>query len=111
MWWIHKYYAKLKKVIYCGTFTAGGLKETVQDGKLIITQEGRNKKFLKQVEQITFSGDYANSVGQPVLYVTERAVFKLTPAGMELIEIAPGIDMEKIYWHIWNLSQLSMLSN
>lgn len=84
-----------KKVIYCGTFTAGGLKETVQDGKLIITQEGRNKKFLKQVEQITFSGDYANSVGQPVLYVTERAVFKLTPAGMELIEIAPGIDMEK----------------
>lgn len=84
-----------KKVIYCGTFTAGGLKESVKDGKLVIDQEGRNVKFLKQVEQITFSGDYANSVGQPVLYVTERAVFKLTPAGVELIEIAPGIDMEK----------------
>lgn len=84
-----------KKVIYCGTFTAGGLKEKCEDGKLIITQEGRNKKFKKDVEQITFSGSYALSVNQPVLYVTERAVFRLTPEGLELTEVAPGIDIEK----------------
>mgnify|MGYP004457701991 FL=1 len=82
-----------KQVIFCGTFTAGGLKEKIEDGKLVIVQEGRNKKFLKHVEQVTFSGAYANTVGQPVLYVTERAVFKLTPDGLELIEIAPGIDL------------------
>ncbi|MCI1750777.1 MAG: acyl CoA:acetate/3-ketoacid CoA transferase [Megasphaera cerevisiae] len=84
-----------KKVIFCGTFTAGGLKEDVRDGKLIITNEGKNKKFLKQVEQITFSGSYAVLVNQPVLYVTERAVFLLTKDGLELTEIAPGIDLEK----------------
>lgn len=82
-----------KQVIFCGTFTAGGLKEKIEDGKLVIVQEGRSKKFLKHVEQVTFSGAYANTVGQPVLYVTERAVFKLTPDGLELIEIAPGIDL------------------
>ena len=84
-----------KQVIFCGTFTAGGLKEKIENGKLIIIQEGRNKKFLKHVEQVTFSGTYANTVGQPVLYVTERAVFKLTQNGLELIEIAPGIELEK----------------
>lgn len=82
-------------VVFCGTFTAGGLKVEVKDGNLKILEEGRNKKFLKQVEQITFSGDYANKVGQNVLYITERAVFKLTPNGLELVEIAPGIDLEK----------------
>ncbi len=84
-----------KKVVYCGTFTAGGLRINVAKGKLEIVQEGKNKKFLKDVEQITFSGQYAAKVGQPVLYVTERAVFRLTPEGVELTEIAPGIDLEK----------------
>nr|MBP9551731.1 acyl CoA:acetate/3-ketoacid CoA transferase [Veillonella sp.] len=84
-----------KQVVFCGTFTAKGLKTEVQDGKLVIVQEGANKKFLKEVEQVTFSGKYAQSVEQPVLYVTERAVFKLTPKGLELTEIAPGIDLEK----------------
>ena len=84
-----------KKLIYCGTFTAGGLKEEVADGKLVISVEGKNKKFLAHVEQVTFSGEYANSIGQPVLYITERAVFKLTPEGLELIEVAPGIDIDK----------------
>ena len=83
-----------KKVVYCGTFTAKGLKTECKDGKLVITQEGAKKKFVNKVEQITFSGDYANKVHQPVLYITERAVFELRPEGVTLVEIAPGIDLQ-----------------
>lgn len=83
-----------KKVVYCGTFTTKGLKTACRDGKLVILQEGSKKKFVKQVEQVTFSGKYANKVKQPVLYITERAVFELRPEGVTLIEIAPGIDLE-----------------
>ncbi|SDF58324.1 acyl CoA:acetate/3-ketoacid CoA transferase [Sporolituus thermophilus] len=84
-----------KRVVFCGTFTAGGLKVQVEDGKLRILNEGKAKKFLRQVEQITFSGLYAQKIKQPVMYITERAVFELTPEGMMLTEIAPGIDLEK----------------
>jgi propionate CoA-transferase len=84
-----------KNLVYCGTFTAGGLKETVADGKLTIDQEGRNKKFVKEVQQITFSGEYGIESNQNVLYVTERAVFKLVEGGLQLIEIAPGVDLQK----------------
>jgi propionate CoA-transferase len=86
---------KAKKVIFVGTFTAGGLKVSVRDGVLSIDQEGRVPKFVQQVEHVTFSGAYAVSKRQPVLYVTERCVFRLTTAGMELIEVAPGVDIEK----------------
>ena len=83
-----------KRVYYCGTFTAGGLKCSTKDGKLIIDQEGKSDKFIDAVEQITFSGKYANKVGQPVMYITERAVFELREDGIYLIEVAPGIDIQ-----------------
>ena len=84
-----------KKVVFCGTFTAGGLKVEIKNGKLNIIQEGKSNKFIKTVEQITFSGDYAVDVSQPVLYITERAVFELSSKGVVLTEIAPGVDLEK----------------
>lgn len=84
-----------KKCVFCGTFTAGGLKTEIVDGELHILSEGRHKKFLKNVEHITFSGDYARENGQSVLYVTERAVFEMTSEGLVLREIAPGVDLEK----------------
>jgi len=83
-----------KRVIFCGTFTAGGLKTEVEDGKLVILQEGREIKFRDSVEQITFSGIYANKTDQPVMYITERAVFELRKDGVYLIEVAPGIDIQ-----------------
>lgn len=84
-----------KNVIFCGTFTAGGLKIEVKKGQLNIVTEGKNKKFINAVEQITFSGDTANGNNQPVYYVTERAVFQLGKEGLILIEIAPGVDLKK----------------
>ncbi len=84
-----------KRIVFVGTFTADGLKVSVQDGKLRIIQEGKVKKFVNQVEHITFSGKYAVMKNQPVLYVTERCVFSITKEGIELIEIAPGMDVKK----------------
>lgn len=84
-----------RAVVFAGTFTAGGLEVDIAYGKVRIMQEGRARKFVKSVEQVTFAGQYAASRSQPVLYVTERCVFQLTPGGLELIEVAPGIDIEK----------------
>ena len=83
-----------KRVFFCGTFTAGGLSVSFDNDELQIVSEGREQKFIKQVEQITFSGEYANKTGQPVLYITERAVFELRKDGVYLIEVAPGIDIQ-----------------
>jgi propionate CoA-transferase len=84
------------KVIFLGTFTAGGLKVAIEDGQLRIAQEGTARKFVGgTVEHVTFSGEYAVKRGQQVVYITERCVFSLTPDGLELTEIAPGIDLRK----------------
>jgi propionate CoA-transferase len=84
-----------KKVVFVGTFTAGRLQIAVEDRRLRIVSDGKVKKFVAEVEHRTFSGDYAAKRGQPVLYVTERCVFELAPDGLELIEVAPGIDVER----------------
>jgi len=83
-----------KKVVFVGTMTVGA-RCAVQDGKLIIVKEGNKKKFVRQVEHVTFSGKYARKIGKPVFYVTERAVFSLEADGMTLIEIAPGLQLER----------------
>ncbi|MCX6028967.1 MAG: acyl CoA:acetate/3-ketoacid CoA transferase [Chloroflexi bacterium] len=84
-----------KRVVFVGTFTAGELKIRIDGGQLRLDQDGATVKFVDQVEHVTFSGKTAVMLGQPVLYVTERCVFKLTPEGMELIEIAPGVEVER----------------
>ena len=84
-----------QKVIFVGTFTADGLQVRVENGELEIVREGKLKKFVEEVEHVTFSGEYAVRNQKPVLYVTERCVFALTVNGMELLEVAPGIDLER----------------
>ena len=83
-----------KKVVFCGMFTTGS-EELLENGALRIRKEGGGKKFVREVDQITFSGEYAMKKGIPVLYVTERGVFKLENGGMVLTEIAPGIDLRR----------------
>ncbi len=84
------------KVVFSGTLTTGGLKVAPDgDGRLMLRHEGRVQKWLPRVEQVTFSGRYALERGQQVMYITDRAVFRLTADGIELVEIAPGIDLER----------------
>ncbi len=83
-----------RRVVFCGTFTTGGLETIVDNGKLVITREGNHRKFVDAVEQVSFSGKVARAAGHKVLIVTERAVFRLTADGLELIEVAPGIDLQ-----------------
>jgi propionate CoA-transferase len=84
-----------KKLVFVGTFTAGRLSVAVEKGSLRVARDGDVAKFVTEVEHRTFSGRYAVQRGQPVLYVTERCVFKLTPGGLELVEVAPGIDIDR----------------
>ena len=88
-----------KMVVFAGTFTADDLQIRIDGGNLQVLREGRTRKFVKAVEHRTFSGREACKRGQRVLYVTERCVFRLISDGaggaLELIEIAPGIDMER----------------
>jgi propionate CoA-transferase len=82
-------------VVFCGTLTAGDLEVAVVEGKLLIERDGKQRKFVGQVEHRTFSGPYAAASGKDVLYVTERCVFRLVKEGLELIEVAPGIDIKR----------------
>ncbi|HSH08639.1 MAG TPA: CoA-transferase [Burkholderiales bacterium] len=84
-----------KKVVFMGTFSSGGLEVAIEDGRVRIVNEGRNSKFVERVAQITFSADAARRAGQEVLFVTERCVFRLEGDGLAVVEVAPGIDLER----------------
>ena len=84
-----------KRVVFCGTFTSGGLKVEFQDGRLKILQEGKIKKFVRDVEQITFSGRRAAETKQDVIYITERATFRLIDGVVTLTELVPGVDLDR----------------
>jgi len=84
-----------KAAYFLGTFTSGGQDFRISDSQLRIVREGKAQKFVEQVQHLTFNGQYATERGQRVMYITERAVFRLTAEGLELIEIAPGIDLER----------------
>ena len=84
-----------RKVFFLCTFTAGRSDIRIEGGKLDIVRDAEGIKFVNEVQQITFSAEYALKTGQEVYYITERAVFKLTKDGLCLLEIAPGVDLEK----------------
>jgi len=84
-----------RKVVFVGTFTAGNLEVAVADGQLRILEDGAARKFVAEVEHRTFSGPVAAAEGKTVLYITERCVFRLGADGLELTEIAPGIDLQR----------------
>ncbi len=83
-----------RKVVFCGTFEAKGAAYEIDDKSISISRYGQVRKLVEEVDQITFSGSQAMANGQKVFCVTERAVFELTPAGMCLREVAPGIDLQ-----------------
>ena len=82
-------------VVFSGTLTAGDLDIGWEDGKTVIRKEGRHRKFVPKLEQICYSASMGRARGQVALFVTERAVFRVGPQGLELIEIAPGLDAER----------------
>jgi acyl CoA:acetate/3-ketoacid CoA transferase len=86
--------ARAKKIVFSGFFNAGA-KLALADGGIRIEQEGKVKKLVQQVEHVSFSGRRAVAQGQDITYVTERCVMKLTPAGLEVVEVAPGINIER----------------
>lgn len=87
--------ANVRHIVFSGYFTTGGLKIVLADGELRIEREGRSRKFVSAVEQVTFSGRQARKRDQHVTYVTERCVLQLKPEGLTVVEIAPGIDLER----------------
>lgn len=84
-----------RKVVFCGTLTAKGTRLDIGGGQILVREQGSIKKLVDTVEQISFSGQSSLARGQQVLYLTERASFRLTAQGVELFEIAPGIDLQR----------------
>jgi propionate CoA-transferase len=84
-----------KRLVFSGTLVGGGLVAAPRDGQLHIERDGKFRKMVKKVGQISFSGPRALANGQQVTYITERAVFRLTPDGVMLTEIAPGVDLQR----------------
>ena len=84
-----------RRLIFSGTFTGGKLDLRIEGGRLVIHQDGAFRKLVREVGQISFSGKLARERGQEVLFVSERAVFRLEDDGLVLIEIAPGIDLQR----------------
>ncbi|WP_434034869.1 acyl CoA:acetate/3-ketoacid CoA transferase [Cupriavidus sp. a3] len=84
-----------KTVVFCGTFDAKGSQVNIENGQVQVQQHGRIRKLVNEVSQVTFSGQQALSRGQRVLYVTERATFELKAEGVELIELAPGVNLQR----------------
>ena len=97
--------ARAKKIVFSGMFNAGA-KLAVEGGRLVIEKEGKLKKLVEAVEHVTFSGPRGVAQGQDITYVTERCVLKLTPAGIVLTEIAPGVDLQA---HILDQSEFDLI--
>src|SRR6202022_3604094 len=87
--------AGAKAIIFCGFFPPGGFGARIEDGRLQILKEGKNRKFVPEVEHVTFSGRRARQLGQKVISVTDRCVLRLGNEGREGVEIAPGIDLQR----------------
>ncbi|MBY5827634.1 acyl CoA:acetate/3-ketoacid CoA transferase [Rhizobium leguminosarum] len=97
--------ARARKIVFSGMFNAGA-KLSIADGALLIEKEGKLKKLVNEVEHVTFSGRRAIEQGQDITYVTERCVMKLTPDGIVLTEIAPGVDLRS---HILDQSEFPLI--
>src|SRR5690606_3236005 len=97
--------ARAKKIVFSGMFNAGA-KLSVEDGRLVIEKEGKLKKLVNEVEHVTFSGRRAIEQGQDITYVTERAIMRLTPDGIVLTEIAPGVDLKA---HVLDQSEFPLI--
>ncbi len=87
--------ARARKMVFSGYFRAGGIELDVRDGSMRIVREGRHAKFVPSIEQVTFNGAMALAQGRRAIYVTERCVLELRPAGLTVIEVAPGVDLQR----------------
>jgi propionate CoA-transferase len=87
--------ASAQRMVFSGFFTAGGLELALGDGGIRVVQEGRVRKFVRQVEHVTLSGRRVRRMGREAMFITERCVMRLDPDGLTIVEIAPGIDLER----------------